>query len=222
MAVYQVQLENQARPVFVRHEGPPLPPRSACLVETEWGPSLGQVLENRTFLEAALPPASVLKLLRPATDEDRKRRQKHRQIEKEALITCRYQVRTLNLPMKVVLAHMVFDESRLVFFFTAENRVDFRELVRNLAHRFHTRIEMRQVGVRDEAKILGGFGHCGRPLCCTAHLPQFYPITIRMAKDQGLSLNPAKISGRCGRLMCCLRYECPRNGRKEAPPPPEA
>lgn len=222
MAVYQVQLENQARPVFARHEGPPLAPRSGCLVETDWGPSFGQVMENRTFLEAALPPASVLKLLRRATDEDLKRRQKHRQVEKEALIVCRDEVRTLHLPMKVVLAHLVFDESRLVFFFTAENRVDFRELVRNLAHRFHTRIEMRQVGVRDEAKILGGFGHCGRPLCCTAHLPQFYPITIRMAKDQGLSLNPAKISGRCGRLMCCLRYECPRNGRKDPPSPPEA
>jgi cell fate regulator YaaT (PSP1 superfamily) len=213
MALYQLQLENQARPAFGRHEGPPLVLRSPCIVQTENGPALAEVLETRNFLEPHLPPGQVLSVIRPATEEDAKRRQRHRQIEREALIFCRDQVRTLRLEMKVVLVHMLFDESRLLFVFTAENRVDFRELVRILAHQYHLRIEMRQVGVRDETKLLGGFGHCGRPLCCSAHLPQFYPITIRMAKDQGLSLNPSKISGRCGRLMCCLRYECPR-GKK--------
>jgi cell fate regulator YaaT (PSP1 superfamily) len=113
---------------------------------------------------------------------------------------------------------VAFDESKLLFFYTADNKVDFRELVRILAQRFHTRVEMRQVGVRDEARLRGGFGHCGQMLCCARHLRQFHPVTIRMAKDQGLSLNPAKISGLCGRLMCCLRYEASPRPKDAAPP----
>ena len=112
-----------------------------------------------------------------------------------------------NLPMKLVMADQSFDGKKIVFYFTSEGRVDFRELVRDLAQRFHTRIEMRQIGPRDESGVKGGYGPCGRNLCCSSFLKEFAPISIRMAKDQNLSLNPSKISGMCGRLMCCLRYE---------------
>lgn len=209
MTLYQVQIDSQSRPVYASWEGPALMRQTACIVQTEGGETYGQVLEARSFLQPCVTANQVLRLLRLAAEDDHRKRQKHRQIEREAFIYCRDQARATGLEMKLVQAHLYFDESRLLFVYTSENRVDFRELVRDLAHRFHVRIEMRQVGVRDEARLLGGYGHCGRPLCCSSYLQQFYPITIRMAKDQGLSLNPAKISGRCGRLMCCLRYECP-------------
>jgi cell fate regulator YaaT (PSP1 superfamily) len=209
MTLYQVQIDSQSRSVYASWDGPTLTRQTSCIVQTESGETYGQVLEARNFLQPMASPGQILRLLRLAGEEDHRKRQKHRQVEREAFIYCRDQARVLNLEMKLVQAHLLFDESRLVFIYTSENRVDFRELVRDLAHRFHMRIEMRQVGVRDEARMLGGYGHCGRPLCCSSYLQQFYPITIRMAKEQGLSLNPAKISGRCGRLMCCLRYECP-------------
>ena len=217
MTLYQVQIDSQSRPVYASWDGPALMRQSPCIVQTEVGETYGQVLEARSFIQPMAGPNQVLRLLRVAGEEDGKKRQRHRQVEREAFIYCRDQARAANLEMKLVQAHYYFDESRLLFIYTSEGRVDFRELVRDLAHRFHMRIEMRQVGVRDEARLLGGYGHCGRPLCCSGYLQQFYPITIRMAKDQGLSLNPAKISGRCGRLMCCLRYECP--AKKGNPPP---
>jgi cell fate regulator YaaT (PSP1 superfamily) len=209
MTLYQVQIDSQSRSVYASWDGPTLIRQTPCIVQTEAGETYGQVLEARNFLQPMVSPGQILRLLRLAGEEDHRKRQKHRQVEREAFIYCRDQARIMNLEMKLVQAHFLFDESRLIFIYTSENRVDFRELVRDLAHRFHMRIEMRQVGVRDEARMLGGYGHCGRPLCCSSYLQQFYPITIRMAKEQGLSLNPAKISGRCGRLMCCLRYECP-------------
>lgn len=221
MALYQVQLESQTRPFLTSWDGQPLASMTPCIVQVESGPSFAQVLEERSFLAPCAAAAQVIPFVRVATDEDKKKRARHRQVEKEAFVFCRDQARSMNLEMKVVYVHLVFDESRLVFVYTSESRVDFRELVRVLARQYHMRIEMRQVGVRDEARLLGGYGHCGRPLCCTAHLQQFYPITIRMAKDQGLSLNPAKISGRCGRLMCCLRYEWPSRKKVQAPSQPE-
>ena len=217
MPLYQVLLENHARSIYTNAESPALSRRSPCIVQMDQGQVFAEVLEERGFMAQHLAPCQVVPFVRLATEEDRKKRQRQRQAEKEAFVFCRDQARTMGLQMKVVYAHLFFDESRLLFVYTSESRVDFRELVRVLARQFHTRIEMRQVGVRDEAKLLGGYGHCGLPLCCTSHLQQFYPITIRMAKDQDMSLNPAKISGRCGRLMCCLRYEWPSRKKPSAP-----
>ncbi len=219
MTLYEVQLESQDRPVYAQWEGPGITRTTPCILQTEGGETFGRVLEARNFLQPCLSHQQMLRLLRLASEDDQKRRQCHRQTEREAFLYCRDRARSMTLDMKLIQAHLYFDESRLLFIYTSEGRVDFRELVRDLAHRFHMRIEMRQVGVRDEARLLGGYGHCGRPLCCASHLQQFFPITIRMAKDQGLSLNPAKISGRCGRLMCCLRYECPQR-KKGTPPSP--
>jgi cell fate regulator YaaT (PSP1 superfamily) len=221
MALYQVQIESQARTVYTEWEGGALERATPLIVRTDFGQTYAEVLEGRSFMAPRVSHVQTVSMLRLATEEDRKKRARQRQIEKDAFIFCRDQARAMNLEMKVVYVHMYFDESRLLFVYTSESRVDFRELVRTLAHQYRTRIEMRQVGVRDEAKLLGGYGHCGRPLCCSSHLHQFYPITIRMAKDQGLSLNPAKISGRCGRLMCCLRYECPQRKKSPQPSQPE-
>ena len=139
--------------------------------------------------------------------------------EKEALIYCRERVTERALAMKLVAADQSLDGRKVTFYFTSEGRVDFRELVKDLAQKFHTRIEMRQIGVRDEAGVKGGYGPCGRNLCCSSFLKEFAPVSIRMAKDQNLSLNPSKISGMCGRLMCCLRYEhSPREGQAGAEP----
>ncbi len=221
MALYQVQIESQARTVYTEWEGGALERSTPLIVRTDFGQTYAEVLEGRSFMAPRISHVQTVSMLRLATEEDRKKRARQRQIEKDAFIFCRDQARAMSLEMKVVYVHMYFDESRLLFVYTSESRVDFRELVRTLAHQYRTRIEMRQVGVRDEAKLLGGYGHCGRPLCCSSHLHQFYPITIRMAKDQGLSLNPAKISGRCGRLMCCLRYECLHRKKSPQPSQPE-
>ncbi|MDP3014775.1 MAG: regulatory iron-sulfur-containing complex subunit RicT, partial [Candidatus Subteraquimicrobiales bacterium] len=154
-----------------------------------------------------------------AMQEDRVELEKNREIEREASKVCEKKIAERNLPMKLVEVECVFDKSKLIFYFTAEARVDFRDLVKDLASIFHTRIEMRQIGVRDEAKLIGGLGTCGRPLCCTLFLSDFEPVSIRMAKEQGLPLSPLKISGICGRLMCCLGYEFEtyREFRKRAP-----
>ncbi len=137
---------------------------------------------------------------------------KHQQREQDAQRICLMKIRERGLAMKLARVEQIFDGSRLIFYYTAEGRVDFRELVRDLAAHFRARIEMRQIGVRDEAKMLGGYGSCGRPLCCTTWLQSFEPVSIKMAKQQKLSLNPSKLSGMCGRLKCCLRYELP-NGK---------
>jgi cell fate regulator YaaT (PSP1 superfamily) len=144
-----------------------------------------------------------------ATDDDGQTRARQEERERDARRVALLRIRELNLPMKLSRVEQVFDGSRLVFYFTAEGRVDFRELVRLLAGEFRTRIEMRQIGVRDEARMLGGYGSCGRPLCCTTWLETFEPVSIKMAKQQDLALNPSKLSGLCGRLKCCLRYELP-------------
>ncbi len=157
----------------------------------------------------APPAGSPMRVVRRATREDVLRRFRQEQREREARRICLLKIRERGLQMKLVKVEQMFDDSKLVFSFTAEGRVDFRGLVRELAGEFKARIEMRQIGARDEAKRLGGYGTCGRPLCCTTWLQSFEPISIKMAKRQNLSLNPSRLSGACGRLKCCLRYELP-------------
>jgi cell fate regulator YaaT (PSP1 superfamily) len=186
-------------------------PGEQVVLQTEGGPAVGvvvptipQLAERR--LAAAEPAGRVVRL---ASRDDIATRVKQQRREQEAYRVALLKVRERGLPMKLARVEQIFDGSRLIFYFTAEGRVDFRELVRELAAEFHTRIEMRQIGVRDEAKALGGYGTCGRPLCCTTFLTTFEPVSIKMAKQQDLSLNPSKLSGLCGRLKCCLRYELP-------------
>ena len=192
----------------------PFRPGDAVVVQTSEGRALGTV--TRAVKELASrkcpPPESELQVVRRATREDVIARLKHQQREQEAQRICLMKIRERGLAMKLARVEQLFDGSRLIFYYTAEGRVDFRELVRDLAAHFRVRIEMRQIGVRDEARMLGGYGSCGRPLCCTTFLQSFEPISIKMAKQQNLSLNPSKLSGMCGRLKCCLRYELP-NGK---------
>jgi len=182
-------------------------PGDHVLAKTERGVDLGEVIFLKDELRGDDNSKPMKPLLRRATRDDRLREEILRQREREAQVACSQKIAEHNLPMKLVDADYTFDGQRLVFFFSAEGRVDFRALVRDLAEHFGCRIELRQIGVRDEAKMLGGLGPCGRPLCCAQWLRNFDPVGIRVAKDQGMSLNPAKISGICDRLMCCLLYE---------------
>ncbi|MCR4442127.1 MAG: stage 0 sporulation family protein [Peptococcaceae bacterium] len=184
-----------------------IPRDSNVIVETVRGLEYGKVvLETREIPEeeVVLP---LKKVIRVATPEDAVQMKVNRKKEEEARGICLKKIKDHQLPMKLVDVEYTFDGSKVIFYFTAEGRVDFRELVKDLASVFRTRIELRQIGVRDEAKMLGGIGCCGRMLCCVSFLGDFEPVSIRMAKDQNLSLNPTKISGICGRLMCCLKYE---------------
>jgi cell fate regulator YaaT (PSP1 superfamily) len=192
---------------------PPLP-GDPVVVHTDSGPALGHVVRTVPAVAERRQPApdSPHVVVRRASREDVIVRLKQQHREQEAMRAALLKIRERALPMKLSKVEQVFDGSKLIFYFTAEGRVDFRELVRELAAEFRTRIEMRQIGVRDEAKMLGGYGSCGRPLCCTTFLQTFDPVSIKMAKQQELSLNPSKLSGLCGRLKCCLRYELP-NGK---------
>jgi cell fate regulator YaaT (PSP1 superfamily) len=181
------------------------------VVQTDGGPAVGVVVPTVPELAQRHPPEAH-KVVRKATEQDLVTRLKHEHRERDAHRIALLKIREHGLPMKLTRVEQQFDGARLVFYFTAEGRVDFRDLVRDLASEFRTRIEMRQIGVRDEAKMLGGYGSCGRPLCCTTFLQTFEPVSIKMAKQQDLSLNPSKLSGLCGRLKCCLRYELP-NGK---------
>ena len=178
-----------------------------AIVETVRGMEIGEVmLDNRQVPEEHT--VSPLKpVIRKATDADIKKVDQIKQKEKKAFETCQEKIREHKLDMSLVDVEYTFDENKVLFYFTADGRVDFRELVKSLASVFKTRIELRQIGVRDEAKMLGGIGVCGRPICCNSFLGEFQPVSIKMAKEQNLSLNPTKISGTCGRLMCCLKYE---------------
>ena len=181
------------------------------IVETPRGLECGDVVIGVRELPTPENPnvkvPTPRKIYRKATQYDLARIKENRQQEKQAFEICQEKIREHDLPMNLINVSYTFDMNKIVFYFTAESRVDFRELVRDLAYIFHTRIELRQVGVRDEAKVLGGVGCCGRPLCCSTFLGDFAPVSIRMAKEQNLSLNPTKISGICGRLLCCLKYE---------------
>ena len=181
------------------------------VVQTEAGQAMGVVVRTTPATsERKRPPAeSTHRAVRLASHEDILTRQRQEHRERDAFRIAAMKIKEHGLQMKLTRVEQSFDAPRLVFYFTAENRVDFRELVRDLAAHFRMRIEMRQIGVRDEAKMLGGYGSCGRPLCCTTWLKTFEPVSIKMAKQQHLSLNPSKLSGQCGRLKCCLRYELP-------------
>jgi cell fate regulator YaaT (PSP1 superfamily) len=184
--------------------------RDQVVVQTEAGPMLGAVATAvPEMLQRRAAGEAELRLVRLASHEDIVARLKQQQRERDAHRLALLKIRERGLAMKLTRVEQAFDGSRLVFYFTADARVDFRELVRELAAEFRMRIEMRQIGVRDEAKMIGGYGTCGRPLCCTTFLTTFEPVSIKMAKQQDLSLNPSKLSGLCGRLKCCLRYELP-------------
>jgi len=177
------------------------------IVETARGVEFGHVVVAPKEISEEKIVQPLKKVLRVANEEDNKQVKINEEKENEALRICQEKINEHQLPMKLIEVEYTFDNSKIIFFFTAEGRVDFRELVKDLASIFRTRIELRQIGVRDEAKMLGGIGACGRVLCCHSFLGDFEPVSIKMAKEQHLSLNPAKISGICGRLMCCLKYE---------------
>ena len=182
-------------------------PGELVIVETSRGIECGTVvIENREVDDADVVKP-LKKLLRTATPADLKKIEENHCKEKKAFKICLEKIAANNLDMKLVDVEYTFDNNKILFYFTADGRVDFRELVKDLASVFRTRIELRQIGVRDEAKMLGGLGICGRPFCCSTFLGEFQPVSIKMAKEQGLSLNPTKISGTCGRLMCCLKFE---------------
>jgi len=209
-----VKLTSVGRPhTFLSTGRPDATPRPGerVVVQGEGGPAVGVVVRGvpqtaeRRLPSGEAPP----RIIRVATHDDIVMRMKQEQRERDAHRIASLKIRERGLGMKLAKTEQTFDGARLIFYFTAEGRVDFRELVRELASEFHTRIEMRQIGVRDEAKMIGGYGTCGRPLCCTTFLTTFEPVSIKMAKQQELSLNPSKLSGLCGRLKCCLRYELP-------------
>lgn len=177
------------------------------IVETANGLEFGKASTGVKLVEDDEVVSPLKPVIRIATDEDRKQVEENKRKEKEAFEICNQKIQKHNLEMNLTNAEYSFDCSKVIFYFTADGRIDFRELVKDLASTLHTRIELRQIGVRDESKMLGGLGICGRPFCCSTFLDGFHSVTIKMAKDQGLSLAPGKISGTCGRLMCCLKYE---------------
>ena len=177
------------------------------IVETARGVEFGSVVTGTKDVKDEEITQPLKSVIRVATEEDKRNEQKNREKEKEAFDVCLEKIRKHELDMKLINAEYTFDGNKVLFYFTADGRIDFRELVKDLAAVFRTRIELRQIGVRDETKIRGGIGICGRPLCCHTYLSDFAPVSIKMAKEQNLSLNPTKISGVCGRLMCCLTNE---------------
>lgn len=204
--VIGVRFKDVGKIYYFDPAGLPVRKDDFVIVETARGIECGQVaMPVRSLAE---DPSQPLKpLIRVATPEDLKKVEENRQKETSAFEICVKKIAEHRLDMKLVDVEYTFDNSKILFYFTADGRVDFRELVKDLASVFRTRIELRQIGVRDEAKMLGGLGVCGRPFCCSTFLSGFQPVSIKMAKEQGLSLNPVKISGTCGRLMCCLKYE---------------
>ncbi|MEG0511468.1 MAG: stage 0 sporulation family protein [Clostridia bacterium] len=184
-------------------------PVAGCfvIVETARGVEYGQVITGVRQVEDELIAAPLKQIIRIADEADAMHAQENGTFEKEAYQVCQHKIEEHKLDMKLVGVEQTFDNAKILFYFTANGRVDFRSLVKDLASVFHTRIELRQIGVRDEAKMLGGLGPCGRPICCGSFLGDFQPVSIKMAKEQNLSLNPTKISGVCGRLMCCLKFE---------------
>lgn len=192
------------------------------IVETARGIEYGTVALGPREMEESQVVHPLKNVVRKATEADDQKAAENRQKEKEAYAICEKKIAARKLPMHLVNVEYTFDVGKIVFYFTADGRIDFRELVKDLAAVFRTRIELRQIGVRDEAKTLGGIGCCGRPLCCASFLEDFQPVSIKMAKEQNLSLNPTKISGICGRLLCCLKYEsgmycdrCPKKKNQE-------
>lgn len=205
--VIGVRFRDVGKIYYFDPDGQELKKGDKVIVETSRGIECGEVaMENRIISDDDIS-SPLKKLIRIANEDDLKRVAENREKEKRAFDLCASKIEAHNLKMKLVNVEYTFDNNKILFYFTADGRVDFRDLVKDLAYVFRTRIELRQIGVRDEAKMLGGIGICGRPFCCNTFLGEFQPVSIKMAKEQGMSLNPVKISGTCGRLMCCLKYE---------------
>ena len=202
-----VRFKSGGKQYYFDPAGLEVQPGQGVIVETSRGLEYGECAQGNTQVEEETVVQPLRPLVRIATEEDEKTVEKNREKEAKAFQICQEKIAAHGLEMKLVEAEYSFEGHKVLFFFTAEGRVDFRALVKDLASTIHARIELRQIGVRDEAKMLGGLGICGRPFCCAQFLDEFQPVSIKMAKTQNLSLNPTKISGTCGRLMCCLKYE---------------
>ena len=205
--VVGVKFKSASKIYFFDGDGIELELGDPVIVETARGLEYGQVASFPTHIEKRDEKRQLKKVLRKADDNDTRRQKENKIRSEEAIEICEEKIRDHGLDMKLVDVEYTFDRSKIIFYFTSGGRVDFRELVKDLAQVFRTRIELRQIGVRDEAKMMGGVGCCGRELCCHEWMPDFQPVSIKMAKTQNLSLNPTKISGICGRLMCCLKFE---------------
>lgn len=205
--VVQVRLRESGKISYFSTSGMKFKSGDYVIVEADRGLDYGQVLSETEVILDSDVEEPLRKIIRKSNPWDMHQVEKNKNKIKEVMVTCSKKVQERHLPMKLIDAEFSFDRSKIIFYFTAEGRVDFRDLVKDLANVFKTRIELKQIGVRDEAKMLGGFGPCGRVLCCATYLKDFEPVTIKMAKEQNLPLNPTKISGLCGRLMCCLSYE---------------
>jgi cell fate regulator YaaT (PSP1 superfamily) len=207
-AIAQVEFKGERTDYFLNSKGFPIEVGDYVVVQVERGRDMGRVVRTGPILEKITHVRPVTQaVLRKASEDDVKAFEENKTKENEARKVCEEKIANRNLKMKMVDVEYQLDGSKITFFFTADERVDFRELVKDLAAIYKTRIELRQIGVRDEAKRLGGIGSCGRKYCCTTFLQEFEPVTLKMARDQSLSVSPTKISGACGRLMCCLAYE---------------
>lgn len=202
-----VRFSNTGKTYYFSPKGKTVSVGQKVIVETARGVECGTVSISNQMVEDDRIIAPLKGIIRVATDKDLAQLEENSRKEKEAFRICQEKIARHKLQMNLVDVEYTFDNNKILFYFTADGRIDFRELVKDLASVFRTRIELRQIGVRDEAKMLGGLGICGRPFCCSTFLGDFQPVSIKMAKEQGLSLNPTKISGTCGRLMCCLKYE---------------
>ena len=205
--VIGIRFRSAGKVYYFDPRGQKLKKGEFAIVETARGPEFGEVNLENTMVNISETVTPLRPIIRVATPADIEHNEENRQKEKDALVICQQKIEAHKLDMKLIDVQYAFDNSKLLFYFSSDGRVDFRELVKDLASVFRTRIELRQIGIRDEAKMLGGIGSCGRMLCCTTFLPDFAQVSIKMAKEQGLSLNSAKISGMCGRLMCCLHFE---------------
>lgn len=205
--VIGVRFKEVGKVYYFDPEGHQINVGDKVIVETARGVECGMVATSNKMVNDEDIVHPLKKIMRIATEEDLKHIEENKKKEKKAFAICLKKIEEHNLDMKLVEVEYTFDNNKVLFYFTSDGRVDFRSLVKDLASIFRTRIELRQIGVRDEAKMLGGIGVCGRPLCCASYLGEFQPVSIKMAKEQGLSLSPVKISGTCGRLMCCLKYE---------------
>jgi cell fate regulator YaaT (PSP1 superfamily) len=205
--VIGVRFKKAGKIYYFDPDGIKLELGDAVIVETARGIEYGNVVVPEKTVSEDQVVLPLKKVLRKATEEDKEKVLENKQKEKAAFKICLEKIEAHSLPMKLVDVEYTFDNSKIIFYFTADGRIDFRELVKDLASVFRTRIELRQIGVRDEAKMIGGIASCGRVLCCHSFLGEFEPVSIKMAKEQNLSLNPTKISGICGRLMCCLKFE---------------
>ncbi len=205
--VIGVRFKNVGKVYYFAPNGISIDKGNFVIVETARGVECGEVVMANREVDDSSIVHPLKNVIRVATEKDVKQVEDNAAKQKKAFDVCQQKIAKHGLDMKLVDVEYTFDNNKILFYFTADGRVDFRELVKDLASVFRTRIELRQIGVRDEAKMLGGLGICGKPFCCSTFLGEFQPVTIRMAKEQGLSLNPTKISGTCGRLMCCLKYE---------------